>query len=508
MAALLPSTHAFAQCADAPATLNISSGSCADPAFTVRQGAGAVPVVEVSGSGTYSGVSIDISAMGSGHGMRATGGGVITLIGTPSDRAMISTYGDGGHGLYADGGGRITGSYTSVYTNGVGAHGVEAVGAGSSVTLTDSEVNTALDNAHGAYAYAGGTIILTRTGVTTSGVGASAVFAEAGGSITLNDLSTFSYGDDAPGAVASGADSRLTLNNTYVNIYGNGSAGLLAVDGGMITVSGGAVATGDYYGGTIIADSPGMLARGVGSRILVNNGASAATYGANSPGVWADAGARIDFAGYGVFTYQPNSAGAVASGAGSTVTLTDTRVRTSGPSSAGLLVTAAGAITATNTEITTGYGRNGGSLPVLQFPNAEIGFEAHGADVVGAGSRLQAENARITTHGDGAIGVRVSQGASALIVGGAITTNGVDTASLGGADGVRATDAGSSITLSGTSVSTTNINAVGLRAMTGGAIVATDATVATQGQGAIGVSALNVDSIATLTRTAVVTAGD
>lgn len=507
VAALLPSTHAFAQCADAPATLNISSGGCADPAFTVRQGAGAVPVVEVSGSGTYSGVSIDISAMGSGHGMRATGGGVITLIGTPSDRAMISTYGDGGHGLYADGGGRITGSYTSVYTNGVGAHGVEAIGAGSSVTLTDSEVNTALDNAHGAYASAGGTIILTRTGVTTSGVGASAVFAEAGGSITLNDLSTFSYGDDAPGAVASGADSRLTLNNTYVNIYGNGSAGLLAVDGGMITVSGGAVATGDYYGGTIIADSPGMLARGVGSRILVNNGASAATYGANSPGVWADAGGRIDFAGYGVFTYQPNSAGAVASGADSTVTLTDTRVRTSGPSSAGLLVTAAGAITATNTEITTGYGRNGGSLPVLQFPNAEIGFEAHGADVVGAGSRLQAENARITTNGDGAIGVRVSQGASALIVGGAITTNGVDTASVGGADGVRATDAGSSITLSGMSVSTTNINAVGLHAMTGGAIVATDATVATQGQGAVGVSAQNVDSIATLTRTAVVTAG-
>ena len=487
-AALLPSTQAFAQCADAPAALNVASGSCADPAFTVRQSADAAPVVEVSGSGTYSGVSIDLSAIGSGHGMRATGSGMITLIGTPSDGATISTYGDGGHGLYADGGGRITGSYTSVYTNSVGAHGVEAIGTGSSVTLTDSQVNTVLDNAHGAYASAGGRIVLTRTGVTTSGVGASAVFADAGGSITLNDLSTFSYGDDAPGAVASGADSSLTLNNTYVNIYGNGSAGLLAVDEGMITVSGGAIATGDYYGGTIIANAPGMLARGVGSRILVSNGASISTYGANSRGVWAVAGARIDFAGYGIFTYQPNSTGAVASGAGSTVTLTDTIVRASGPSSAGLLITDAGEIIATNTEITTGYGGDGGSQPVLQFPSAERGLEAHGADVIGAGSRLQTKNAEITTNGDGAIGVRVSQGASAVIVGGSITTNGVNTAAHGIAainggglavSGARVAVSGagsSAIHLAGSASSTVSITGGSLSAANGALILAEGGT--------------------------------
>src|SRR5690606_14415039 len=136
-----------------------------------------------------------------------------------------------------------------------------------------------------------------------------------------------------------------------------------------------------------------------------------------------------------------------------------------------------------------GYGRGGSNLPVLQFPSADIGLEAHGADVLGVGSRLQTQNARITTHGDGAVGVRVSQGASASIVGGSITTNGVDTAAIGGADAVRATDDDSSITLSGTSVKTTNINAAGLHAMAGGVIVAPDATVATQGANAFGVSA-------------------
>lgn len=508
MTALLPSAQAFAQCAPpAPAAVSISSGSCSDPALTMRGSAGPAPVVEASGSGIYSGTSIDLTATGSGYGMYATGGGAITVIGTPVDGATISTYGTGGHGLYADDGGVITGSYTSIYTNEADAYGIGAVGADSRVTLNDSGVNTAFDNAHGAYAASGGAISLTRTDITTWGVGASAAFADAEGSITLNNLNTFSYGDNAPAAVASGGGS-LALNNTYVNIYGNSSAGLLATGGGIITVHGGAIATGDYYGGTVIANSPGMLARGVGSSIVVSDGATSATYGANSPGVWADAGGRIDFSGYGIFTYQPNSPGVVASGADSTVTLTDTINRTTGPSSAGVLVNSGGMVIVTGSEVTTGYRVTGSTPPVLQFPYAQIGLEAHGADVVGTGSRLQAENDRITTNGDGAIGVRVSQGGTASITGGTITTNGADTATVGGADGARATDVGSSITLSGTSVTTTNINAAGLHATTGGGIAATDVTVATQGQNAHGVQAQDAGSAIALTRVAITAAGD
>jgi len=511
MVALLPSAQALAQCAPpAPAAVSISSGSCSDQAFTTRESNGTTPVVEASGTGTtYNGTSIDLTANDNGgYGMYATGGGAITVIGTPVNGATISTNGTGGHGLYADGGGLITGSYTSIYTNGAGAYGIGAVGTGSSVTLTDSGVNTALDNAHGAYAADGGIINLTRTDIQTYGAGASAAFADAGGSITLNNLNTFSFGDNAPGAVASGAGSSLTLNNTYVNILSNGSAGLFATGGGMITVNGGAIAAGDYYGGTVIANSPGLLARGIGSSIQVSNGASSATYGANSPGVWADAGGRIDFSGYGIFTYQPNSPGAVASGSGSTVTLTDTINRTTGPSSAGVLVNSTGTVIVTGGEITTGYRVTGSNPPVLQFPSAQIGLEAPGADVSGVGSRLQTENASITTNGDGAIGVTVSQGGAASITGGSITTNGADTATVGGADGVRATDAGSSITLSGASVTTTNINAIGVHAMAGGVIAATDVTVATQGQNSNGVQTQDAGSAIVLTRAAITTAGD
>ncbi|AKC68689.1 hypothetical protein MB84_03270 [Pandoraea oxalativorans] len=477
IAALVPSARAFAQCSPAPATLSISSGSCSDPASTARESTGAAPVVEVSGTGSYSGNSVNLSATGSGYGMLATGGGTITLLGSSTTGNTISTFGTGGHGLYAVGGGVIAGSYVAVDTNDAGAYGVGAVGAGSRVSLTDSALSTVADNAHGAYAASGGAITLTRTDVTTYGMGASAIFADAGGAITLNNLNTFSFGDNAAGAVATGAGSRLTLNNTFVNILGNGSTGLSATGGGGISMVGGAIASGDYYGVTVIANAPGMLARGGGSNIQVSNGATSATYGANSPGVWADAGGKVNFSGFGIFTYQPNSPGALASGADSSIALTDTIVRTSGPSSAGLSVTDAGTVTVTGTEVTSGYRPTGSSPPVLQFPDTSIGSQANGADVTGAGSQLLADRTRITANGDGAIGVKVSQGARASITGGSITTRGQS------APGAVAENVGSDIVLTRTAITTAGSGAHGIAAIGGGTLSAVDTTVAVSGAG-------------------------
>lgn len=445
MTALLPSAHVFAQQCTPPEpdAVSISLGNCSDPAGTTRESTG-TPVVAASGTGAYEGTSIDLTANGNGgYGTYATGSGTITVSGTSAAPSTITTYGTGGHG---------------------------------------------------AYATVGGAINLTSTDITTSGVGASAVFA-AGGSITLTDSNTFSYGDNAPGAVASGTGSSLTLNNTFVNIYGNGSAGLLATGGGMITITGGAVAAGDYYGLISVTDSPGMVARGAGSRIQVSGGASSSTYGANSPGVWADAGGRIDFSGYGIFTYQPNSPGAMASGLDSTVTLTNTILRTSGPSSAGVLVNSAGTVIVTGGEVTTGYQVTGSNPPAFQFPIAQIGLEAHGADVVGG--LLQTENARITTNGDGAIGVRVSQGGAASITGGTITTKGAETATIGGADGVRAQDAGSAIVLTRTAITTAGNAAAGIRASNAGGVQVTGGSVATTGNAAHGIAAINGGTVAT-----------
>lgn len=508
MTALLPAAPALAQCAPPPAAVSLSSGSCEDLAFTARQSTGTV--VDVSGTASYSATSTQLLVTGSGYGARASAGGTIVLTGTPGSASTLSeitTSGVGSHALLAEGGGLITVDNTAINTNDAGAFGVGAFGTGSRVLMTDSAVITYGDGAHGAYAAGGGHVSLTRTDIQIGGAGAAAVVAAAGSSIVLNDLNTYSTGaSNAFGAVASGTGSSLVLNRVYVNVFSNDGAGLFAVGGGTIVLNGGAVASGDYYGGTVITGTPGLLARGAGSRIEASNGATSATYGANSPGLWADAGARIDFAGYGVFTYQPNSAGARAD-AGSTVTLTRTIVRTTGPSSAGLFASGGSTIIVTNTEVTTGYRVGGSNPPVLQFPSAEIGRDAHGADVVGAGTRLLAETVKVTTSGDGAVGIRVSQGGTAVITGGSITTSGAETVTAGAADGARAQDAGSSIILTGTTISTANINAAGLRAMAGGTIAATDVTIATQGQNAFGLQARDAGSTVTLIRSRITTAG-
>lgn len=504
--ALLVPAPALAQCAAPPAAVNLASGSCDDPAFTTRESPGTV--VDVTGNGRYSATATNLLVTDSGYGARAADNGTIVLTGSGDSLTEITTYGAGSHGLVAEDGGQITGDNTSVYTNDADAYGLEATGEGSGITLTDSGINTYGDGAYGAHAASGATISLTRSDIQTYGVGASAVVAEAGASVSLDTMSTFSSGDSALGAMVSGAGSSLILNNGYLNTFGNDSTGLLVTDGGTATLNGGAVTTGDYFGDIVVANSPAIVARGVGSSIQVGSGATAATYGANSPGLWADAGATIDFAGYGIFTYQPASAGAIASGSGSRVTLTDTIVRTSGPASAGVLVNGAGTVSVTGSEITSGYIVGGSNPPVLQFPDSETGLESAGVDVIGTGSRLEAENDTITTNGDGAIGVRVSQGATASITGSTIFTNGADTAAVGGADGVRATDDGSSVALSDSLITTTNINAVGVHAMAGGAIAAADVTIATQGRNGHGAEAEDAGSTIILARATITTDGD
>jgi len=456
--AMLPSSPVAAQCAPPPDAVNISSGSCVDPAFTERTSAGSVVVV--SGAGSYSATSTHLEVTGSGYGAYATGGGTITLTGAQESAdtlAQITTSGVASHALYANGGGLINGDNMVVYTN-------------------DS--------------------------------GSFAVYADNGGKIFLSDVNTYSNGSyNSSGAVASGTGSSVVLTNTYVNVLSNNGAGLQAVGGGHIIVDGGAVVTGDYHGVTTISTAPGIMASGAGSKIEVRNGASSATYGANSPGVWAEAGARIDFSGYGIFTYQPDSPGAQANG-DSIITLSGAIVRTSGPSSAALHVDAGGAVVVTDSEVTSGYRPSSANTPVLQFPEEAIGLEAHGSDVIGTGSRLEANNTRITTTGDGAVGVWAREGATAVINGGRISTSGASTAAIGGADGARATDADSSIALHAAMVTTSNDAAVGLHALGGGGITAEDATVVTQGRRASGVQAEGGGSVITLRRTSITTSGD
>ncbi|WP_162275135.1 autotransporter outer membrane beta-barrel domain-containing protein [Labrys sp. WJW] len=510
-------SQALAQCAPASGPLNISSGnSCVDSNAigTFDRSSSTTDVVNVSGAGSqYTGIQVNLESSGPGSGAHATDGGTIVLNGRPesdgiyqtsSNFAQVTTNETNSYGLYADSGGQIKTTGAVVYTWGDGSHGIYATGLGSNVNMNFDGVQVPPDtgvqavvtsgvNAYGVYAANGGTVEMTGiTGqsdsIITDGAGSSALVVDSKGSITLNILSAYVSADNTAGAKVSDTDSSLILNNSYINTYGNNSAGMIVSNGGTGTLNGNsAVVTGNYHG-TLIDNSAALVAQGLGSTIEVNDGSSVTTYGANSAGAVAQAGGTIDFKGYGIFTYETGSAGAVAdgtdgNGTASNVILTDTIVRTTGPSAAGLNIAGGGNIVVTGSEVTTGYkggfGDSGGF-----YLQADVGKNSNGANIIGTGSTLTATNSDITTTGDGAIGVAADQSGIATITGGTIFTQGNQTDRA--ADGVWAARGGKVTLTGGTIVDTSGTAAAGLHAGVTGEIDATNATIATHGTGAFG----------------------
>ncbi len=534
---LLPSTQAFAQCAPAPdAPVSIASGSCTDsgtPGTPTRSSNDATDVVGASGTGVYTGNVVELDASGTGSGAHASGGGTINLNGAPDgsggyNTANVNTTGAGSHGLYADGGGKINGHGVLVTTGADGSYGIFATGTGSDVNVDSIGVTlppntgqqiavTTGNNAYGAYAADGGTVEITginaqQSGIVTYGMGSSAFVAESGGQITLTGVSGFVSGEDTAGAFVSGAGSTIVTNASYINTYGNNSAGMSVADGGAATIHGGAVVTGNYHG-TLISNSVVLLARGTGSKITIDQGGSVTTYGAASAGAVAQGGAFIDFKGYGVFTYETGSTGAIAdgtdgNGTASKVAISNAIVRTTGASSAGVRAAGGGTMSVIGGEITTGY-KPGFDTSGGHYLASEIGKESNGAEAIGVGSTLTITDNKLTTTGDGAIGVAANAGGTATVAGGTIMTGGAPTANFT-ADGVRATGPGSSVTLTssangGTAVTTSGVDAMGLHAMQGGFVDATNASVKTSGAGAFGVLSEGANSNVKLTASSVTT---
>lgn len=512
-------SQAQAQCAPASGPLNISSGNnCVDSNVTgtFDRSSDTTDVVNVSGAGSqYTGIQVNLEATGPGSGAHATDGGTIVLNGRPdpdgvynfsSNFAHVTTNETNSHGLYAESGGQIKATGAMVTTWGDGSHGIYATGAASNVNMNFDGVQvpntngvqavvTRGDNAYGVYASNGGTVVMTgiagqSDSIITTGVGSSALVVDSKGSITVNILSAFVGADNTAGAKVSDVGSSLVLNNSFINTSGNNSAGMIVSNGGTGALNGtGAVVTsGDNSAGLVAQGSGSTIGVNVDSTLPFRDRSSVSTYRSNSAGLVTQAGGKIDFQGYGIFTYGPGSAGAVAdgtdgNGTASDVSLTSTIVRTTGPSSAGVSVTGGGNVLVSDTEVTTGYA-GGFQNANGQYLQADVGKNSNGANVIGAGSTLTATNNRITTNGDGAIGVAADQSGIAIISGGRITTSGNQTDRA--ADGVWAARNGKVTLTGGTKITTSGSAAAGLHAGELGEIDATIATIATHGVGAFG----------------------
>ena len=191
---------------------------------------------------------------------------------------------------------------------------------------------TSGESAIGLYASgSGSTIVAGGASIATHGNSATGVRADGGGVVTVNGSVTTS-GADAPGAAASGAGSIVTLDGaTTLRTVGDGSIGLHALGGGLISALGQTtISTGSTVAATGL-DAYGVNAEGAGSQVNLA-GATITTTGERAAGLYAsDDASEAVAAGHGgaiavsgplgVVTGGSSAYGAWAHGAGSTIAL-------------------------------------------------------------------------------------------------------------------------------------------------------------------------------------------
>ena len=401
-------------------------------------------------------------------GLLATSGGVIDATGpvTISTGSTGETpSGASAYGANADGSGsKITFSgATTVTTNGAGANGLDAYGLyasnggtidGSlapSVAVTTSGTGAIGVYASGAAPESGPASSITIGGVATiatNGGSAAGVQADSGGLVTLGAGSVTTNGADAPGVVASGAASMVTLNGASllsVTTTTDGSTGLYALGGGVINATGPvSVSTGSTTGSTGL-NAYGVNADGSGSKVNLA-AATIATTGQGAVGLYASnvsatgAGGAITVSGtLGVTTAGASAYGAWAQSAGSTIALNGPSTFTINGAAFALFASEGGVIT---TGSTLGATINGG-----------VG--AGGVEASGSGST-------VTLSGATTIGLNGASNTGLFATtGGAITTEALTSITVSGASstGVQAT-AGTVTATGALNVTTTQASSV------------------------------------------------
>jgi outer membrane autotransporter protein len=235
--------------------------------------------------------NLRILALGLGQtgivGARGVDGGLVTL-----DGGKIEIVGDKSFGLFADNGTvRARGALT-ISMKGVDSYGVEARGIGSVEIDPNTTITTAGSGGFGIFALTGGTVTANGIAITTSGLLSPAGFhadgaAALGGTIKLENSSIRTSGVNADGLHVFDAHSKIFGTNLTIATSGLGAAGAEADNGGLIRLNGGSITTAGV-------NAYGAFASGAGSSIAISNSDVLSSKGS---GASVDNGARLALAG-------------------------------------------------------------------------------------------------------------------------------------------------------------------------------------------------------------------
>ena len=388
-------------------------------------------------------------------GARAVDEGLVTII-----DGKIEIAGDDSFGLFGDNGTVAAKGTLTISLTGIDSHGVQARGIGSVEIDPNSAITTAGRGGIGIFALTGGTVVANGVTITTAGILSQSGFsadgaAALGGTITLGNSSITTNGDDAKGLHAFDANSQISGTNLTVTTFGIEASGAEADHGGLIELNGGKITThGDKAFGLLGTDNGKITAAGTtvmtagadaygafaqsGGTLALATGTVVQTSGKGSYGLFASNGGSISGNGLNVTTSGGigillNTADGVAASTGSigpgTITLQNSTITANGLGANGLFVSGAGSsITLTNSNILSSLG-SGASVnngAILSLSSSNLTALVHG--IVVAGGTVFAPNA-VTVSGGNLITVlgdafQVENGATNIIVSDGATVTG------------------------------------------------------------------------------------
>ncbi|WP_158982993.1 autotransporter outer membrane beta-barrel domain-containing protein [Lysobacter panacisoli] len=504
-----------------------------------------VQAIGAGSSLTMTGGSIDTSSRGA-FGALAQDGGLITLSGTQitTAGAQNTTTNAGSHAMTATGpNSRIAGTNVVATTSGTLANLARADAGGTveliSSQLTNNGAGNVLNPAAAARITSGGIFrisgvsstlratglfgpgvlvegagsqaFVTDTAVTVEGPRSIGVSVKDGASAQLNNasiqvLASTPTGPWAPAVlVETGASA--TITGGQISAQPATSSGVRALTGANVTLTGTAISTAGV-------DAAGISA--ASSTFSATDFTVVTTGNDNAMGVLADLGSTVQLT-RGSITTSGNqvraAAYAHALGArnpGSILVAQSTTAHTTGLTAMGIWADDGGTTTTTDVNVTT-EGVNGiGIFAVaeqvgVQFPASvtatrgrieTFGLNAHGAaaqarnDLAVELASITLNSVPITTHGDGAVGLRsvladygatpTGRGESTVIA-----TDVPVITSGAAAHGALSRDAPTSVLMTRGSLRPSGAQAHGAVSAIGGLIVGTDTTVAPTGQNAM-----------------------
>ncbi|MBA8862854.1 outer membrane autotransporter protein [Ochrobactrum anthropi] len=443
------------------------------------------------------GTIVDTSGMSgsAGSGLQAINGGTIN-----ADGVTVITPGFGSNGAFATDGSKINLTNTTITTSGTGGYGIRIGSAGSTATINNTAISTEGDSSNGAAAENGANLSISGDRITTKGNSANGVYVAGSEAIaTVIDATIITEGESAFGAQADDSGS-LSVSGGSITTTGENADGFVVFEGGAATVNGTTITTtGD--------DANGVFLNGAGSTADIND-VMISTAGKGAIGVEAESGVTLSLNG-GSITTAGESANGVSALFGAAVTLNDTTITTQGGFATGVEASGSGSTAKiTNAMISTdganangAWASDGANLSINSGGITTIGDYAEGVSTTKAGSTVWITDAKISTAGSTAYGVRAEDGGTLSMSGGSITTKGE------AAYGILSKSADSTVTVTNTAIRTEGKIAVGFSAERGAKLSMTGGSITTIGDGGLGIYTAGSGSTATITGTSISTEG-